>query len=293
MIEIENKINGETLVAGIIGDPVSHTFSPQIHNTFAKYYGINLVYLPFRVNAADLEQAVNGAFALGIQGLNVTAPHKKSVLPFLAFVDPSAERLGAVNTLKQTSKGYFGFNTDIGGIKKTFENNGYLPHGKTAAVIGAGGSSAAAVFAAAEMGASEILLMNRTIISAETLEKKVKKYYDVKTLTIPITDTHILSQAQVIIQTTSVGFGVGSGDSPVTFKGVNAFENAEFVLDLIYDPRETAFLAAARKNCPSALCVNGFSTLVYQAAKSFEIFTGKKVDTDFFYNSLLKYYKSE
>ena len=284
--KINDFVNGKTTVLGLIGNPVEHTFSPQIHNTIAKMLGVNTVYAPFLVENDNVKAAIKGARALNIAGLNVTVPHKKSVMPFLAAFDPTAEKIGAVNTLKLTKDGYVGYNTDIIGIINTFKARNYLPDGKVAGIIGAGGSANAAGFALAEMGIKKIFIFNRTINLAKTLANSIKKHYDIDVCAKPLNDMVSLSKTDVIFQATSVG--MKGEESPVSLNG-EAFTSAEFVFDAIYSPWETAFLKAAKKECP--ICVNGFEMLVYQAAASFEIFSGVSVDTGDLLKILEKCYR--
>ena len=106
-----NDINGYTRTCGLIGNPVEHTLSPVIHNTLSAVLGKNLAYVPFHVETGRLEEAVKGAFALNLLGMNVTVPYKSDVIPYLVDIDPLAEHIGAVNTLVRTEKGYKGYNT--------------------------------------------------------------------------------------------------------------------------------------------------------------------------------------
>jgi len=286
--KIIDFVNGKTTVLGLIGDPVSHTFSPQIHNTIAEASGKNTVYVPFHVENDNLKSAIEGAAALSIAGLNVTVPHKKSVIPFLSAIDPTAEKIGAVNTLKLTKNGYVGYNTDITGITNTFKLKNYSPKGKTAAVIGAGGTANAAAFALAEMGAKTIFIFNRTINLAKTLANSLKKHYDVDVSAKPLFDVNSLSSSNIFVQATSVGM---NGDaSPIALdKGI--FENAEFIFDAIYSPWETAFLKEAKGHCK--ICVNGFDMLINQAIASYEIFTEASVSDYSFTKSLYFHQKQK
>ena len=112
-----NYTDGNTLTCGLIGNPVRHTLSPLIHNTIAEMKGINLVYVPFEVPKGKVKNAVRGADALGIKGVNVTVPYKSDVIPHLTEIDPLAEGIGAVNTLVRSEDGGFkGYNTDMTGL---------------------------------------------------------------------------------------------------------------------------------------------------------------------------------
>ena len=119
---VNSSITGKTSVFGLIGDPVEHTFSPPIHNSLKNVLNENFVYVPFHVPTGQVEVAMKGAYSLGIKGLNVTVPHKKEVIPFLCGIEKRAEAIGAVNTLKYTENGYFGYNTDILGILYSLQN---------------------------------------------------------------------------------------------------------------------------------------------------------------------------
>ena len=117
--------DGRTMVLGLMGDPVEHTLSPLIHNTFSETDGINAVYEAFHVKRGDTGNAVKGGFSLGIQGFNVTVPHKEDVIPYLSDIDPAAKKIGAVNTLVRTEKGYKGYNTDYLGIMRQIRECGF------------------------------------------------------------------------------------------------------------------------------------------------------------------------
>ena len=125
-MKVIDNFNGKTKAYGIIGNPVEHSFSPILQNTIASVCGDNCAYLPFKVENGEVKKALEGAFALGFEGFNVTVPHKVEVLDCLDGIDPLAEKIGAVNTLKRTEKGYKGYNTDILGLGKCFEIEGFV-----------------------------------------------------------------------------------------------------------------------------------------------------------------------
>ena len=137
-------VDGKTAVCGLIGNPVEHTLSPVIHNTLARMTGENLIYVPFRVEKERVEDALKGAFALNVLGLNVTVPHKSEVLPYLDGVDEEAAMIGAVNTLVRTEKGYRGYNTDLPGLYRALLSEGIQVEGEEILLLGAGGASRAA-----------------------------------------------------------------------------------------------------------------------------------------------------
>ena len=117
-----NNVNGSTKILGVIGDPIEHTGSPAIHNLLADKLGDNVVYVPFHVKARRLEEAVEGAYALGIEGLNVTVPHKVEVMQYVTELDDAALEIGAVNTLSRIRGGYKGYNTDFLGFMRELDS---------------------------------------------------------------------------------------------------------------------------------------------------------------------------
>lgn len=271
---IKDYINGKTQVFGVIGDPIEHTFSPQIQNTL----GGNIAYVPFHVKAKGLEAAVKGAYELGIKGLNVTVPHKKEVMNYLCGVDERATQIGAVNTLKYTENGYIGYNTDFIGILYALKNRGVEIKNKSVLLFGAGGSACAAAVMAAYEGAKRLIIANRTIENARKLKEHINKYYKIEIL---ITDMSLKScseQCDIAINTTVLGFGKNIGLSPI--EDLNDFKrlNIKACFDAVYVPWKTKFLSDAKSLGITA--VNGFDMLVYQAAAAQEIWFETKYDED-------------
>ena len=270
---IDGTINGAAGVFGVMGDPVSRSFSPQIHNTIYGMFGINAVYVPFPVKGESLGKAVAGAHALGVRGINVTHPHKREVMEYLRGVDGKAERIGAVNTLVYAEEGYIGYNTDAIGVADCCAARGFDAGGRKVTIIGAGGSAAAAAFALAEGGAGEIRVLNRTLSSAEDLAERLQNHFGTKAMAYPLDEKGILAAmdgADAVFQTTAAGFG--GGESPVKAAGGGIFKGIEFVMETIYSPWETEFLRDARIHCRN--CMNGFDMLVYQAAAAHDLFMG-------------------
>lgn len=263
----DDTVNGQTAVFGVIGDPVSHTFSPQIHRYFAALRGCNMVYTPFHVKESAVETALAGAHALGIRGLNVTVPHKRAVIPCLTYIDPIAEKIGSVNTLVRTEAGYAGYNTDHIGLTRTLSALGLSFQNRPVVVLGAGGSAYAACVAAAEQEAARLVIINRTPERAAVLAAHVKKYYNIGIEVYTSADRPLAGEGAILIQTTTAGFGPQADLSPVA--DVSFFEGAALAFDIIYTPWETVFLKQAAS--AGVRTVNGFSMLVYQAAASFKL----------------------
>jgi shikimate dehydrogenase len=272
---LSTKLNGKTHVYGVIGNPISHTFSPEIQNTIAAAMGHDNVYVPFHVLEPNLEAAVRGAAALGIAGLNVTIPHKREVMRFCT-PDAAALAVGAVNTLKLTPDGFAGYNTDCAGINRSFDRRGVSLAGKTVAIIGAGGSAYAACVACChrpEAMPARLYIINRTIENADNLAKHVNKYYNTDIAVLSLQDA-AKAKADIAIQTTSQGFGAQAGGTPIA--DPRFFEGLQAALDIIYTPWETVFMREAAR-AGHTIVMNGFDMLVYQAVAAYEIWNETSV----------------
>ena len=284
-------VNGKSNVYGIIGNPIEHSFSPILQNTIAQVIGHNNIYVPFKVEKYDLKKVVEGGYALGIKGFNVTVPHKKDIMDVIFDTDKKAQIIGAVNTLKYTEKGYVGYNTDIIGLGKCFEVKGIGIKNKNVVVLGAGGAANAAVVLAATEGAKKIYIINRTISTAENLKSHILKYYNVDIEVIGYDKIINIGNPEIVIQTTSLGMGDTAGNSPV--EDIKFFKNVKAVVDIIYSPWETKFLEDARNM--GCIAVNGFDMLVYQGIASYEIWNDIKIDNflaEKIKNNLADYYLS-
>ncbi|PHV72347.1 shikimate dehydrogenase [Sporanaerobium hydrogeniformans] len=258
------SITGKYAVCGVIGDPITHTLSPRIHNALAFAYHLPSIYVPYPVKKEKLGEAIKGAHALGIKGLNATMPHKQELFKYVHKVDVSAERVGAINTLVYEEGGYIGYNTDAVGLFMALKERGIEWKGKNVAIIGSGGAAYATYVAVAEE-ASSIHLFNRTRANLEKLKSHMEAYYEVPTFLYEM-DTPCETHFDMVIQTTGIGMGIYEGQMPTCTEQV--LKHAGVAVDLIYAPKETAFLKVAKaKGC---LCENGFGMLFYQAVKAFE-----------------------
>ena len=273
-MKIIDIYNGKTKAYGIIGNPVDHSFSPVLQNTIASVCNDNCSYTGFNVESGHVKKVLEGAFELGYQGFNVTAPHKVEVMECLDGIDEVAEKIGSVNTLKRTDKGYKGYNTDIIGLAKCFEMNGFSIEGERVIILGAGGASKAAVVMAAEKKAKEIYIINRTVEKAEALAESVRKHYDCKIYAYGYESLKEIENCSYVINTTSAGMGKGNSTSVI--EDTTFFADKKAVVDIVYVPWETKLLADAKeKGCVG---VNGFDMLIYQGIASYEIWHDKKID---------------
>jgi shikimate dehydrogenase len=153
-------ISGKTKICALIGDPVEHTMSPAIHNAAFREIELDYVYVAFRVKAEELSRAIEGMRALNMRGMNITIPHKVSVLKLLDKLDPMAEKIEAVNTIVNDDGILTGYNTDATGFLQALLDKGIEPRGKNIAILGAGGASRAVSFILADRGAN-LAILNR------------------------------------------------------------------------------------------------------------------------------------
>lgn len=272
MKNMMQDIKGSDKVCGVIGDPIAHTRSPQIHNLLNHYMGQGVIYVPFFVKKENLKEAIEGAHALHIQGLNATMPHKQELFKYVSSVDETAQMVGAINTLVYEEKGYRGYNTDYWGLQMCLIEEGVEWKGKNVAILGSGGAAYAAYVAVAKE-ANHIYLFNRTKEKAKALAEHMKPYFKAGCTVYGEEEACDIS-VDLVIQTTGVGMGTLQGQVPKAAKTV--LKTARTALDLIYEPAETAFLKEAKaKGCK---CINGADMLFYQAVKAFELMHHVKCD---------------
>lgn len=275
------NIKGTTKVYGLIGNPVAHSISPLIHNLLAERMGLDMTYVCFPVSREEVKQAVEGALALGIQGMNVTVPHKQSVRSVLKQVDPVAAAIGAVNTLVRTPDGFTGYNTDVVGFAREAQLYHIDLKDATAVVVGAGGASRGVCFSLAGAGAKRIVIANRTVQKAEQIADAVNSWKK-REICVPVPsetldDTERLSSlagdGYLAVQTTSVGMFPKSGVSPVV--NPEFFVRARAGIDIVYNPETTRFMELMKAAGKPAY--NGLAMLLYQGVASFELWTKKEV----------------
>lgn len=259
------EVKGSDVVCGVIGTPIRHTRSPQIHNRLAEEMEKEVVYVPFHVNENNLEDAIKGAYALEIKGLNVTMPHKQALFNYISLIDESAAQVGAINTLVYTLEGYKGYNTDAIGLQMSLQEEEVKWQGKNVAIIGSGGA-AYATYVAVAKEARSVHIFNRTVSRAEALKKHMSQYFDCPTFVYG--EEEIPSETvDIVIQTT--GLGMGALKEQVPRWTENVLKNAQVAVDLIYEPQETLFLKMAKER--GCKCINGFGMLFYQAVRAFEL----------------------
>lgn len=234
------------LKCGLLGEKLGHSYSPQIHSMLADYE-----YKLFEKSPEELEDFLkSGKF----DGLNVTIPYKKAVMPYCAELSPTAAQIGSVNTIVRRSGGsLYGDNTDAFGFENLIVHNGIEVKGKKALVLGTGGASVTAQAVLKNLGASKVVVISRR---GEDNYENIAKHAD----------------AEIIANTTPVGMYPNNGKAAVDLA---QFPKLSGVLDVVYNPARTALLLQAeRLGIP---CAGGLYMLVSQAKRSCELFTGKSI----------------
>lgn len=279
------EINGKTKLCGLIGHPVGHTLSPTIHNTLAGILGQDLIYVPLPVEPGYLEDAVKGGYGLGLLGMNVTVPYKSDVIPFLKNVEPTAAKIGAVNTLVRNEEqgGYDGYNTDITGLQRALQEDGITLRGQKVVLLGAGGAARAAAFLCGQQQADQMWIVNRTLEKADLLVKEVKKNYpglQAEALTYAqIEDpacTCLPAKGLIALQCTSVGLYPRCEDTPVS--APSFLSRITYAFDLIYRPEETKFLRLVRE--AGGCTANGLAMLLWQGIAAYEYWNKVQVSSE-------------
>lgn len=273
------KINGYTRVCGVMGNPVEHTMSPAIHNTLAEALGENLVYVPFRVPAGQAGEAVQGAYALNLLGMNVTVPYKSQVIPYLKETDPLARTIGAVNTLVRVPEGFKGYNTDMPGLYRAMCRDGVSLEGEKILILGAGGVARAVAILAADRKAAQITLLNRTADRAVKVAEEVNGIAGRRIAEGKKLDTWSSlpeGERYLAIQATNVGMFPNVGEAVIEDEAF--YRKIHTGYDLVFNPAETKFMSNVRQGGGRAF--NGLKMLLYQGIIAYELWTGVRVDQE-------------
>ena len=289
-------ITGKTKLLGVIGYPVEHSLSPLMHN--AAIQGINnqqaqqnlidYVYLPFPIKPEDLNTAIAGFSAIGVQGFNITIPHKQAIIPLLSEVSDIAQAVGAVNTVYKTNKGWVGTNTDVTGFLAPLQTYNCDWNQKVAVILGNGGASRAVVAGCAQLGFAEIHVIGRSI------EKLAGFQQSWLTSPLPVNlEIHqwgelssLIAQADLLVNTTPVGMYPKIQESPLDDNMFDKLSSGAIVYDLIYVPNPTKFLHQAQVR--GAIAIDGLEMLVQQGAAALELWLQQSVPVDIMRDSLKK-----
>lgn len=283
-------VNGKTRLLGLLGNPVEHSVSPALHAALASKRHDNYAYLAFCVEKERLGEAVEGAYALGAKGLNVTVPYKKDVMQYLCEIDEKAKLLGAVNTLVRTEHGYKGYNTDMPGLYRAMRYDGVSLEGENVVVIGAGGAANAVVGMLFEAKVKEILILNRTKEKAELLAERFLAAYAGGETTVTAASyeedylavmdeierdaagTGHAAQSEysgkwLAIQATSLGMSPRTDAAAIEEDAF--YDRIACGYDLIFNPYETKFMKLVKEH--GGRSYNGLRMLLFQGIYAYEL----------------------
>jgi shikimate dehydrogenase len=261
--------SGSTGVYAVIGDPIAHTLSPAIHNAAFKSLNMNHAYVPFRVRENDLGQAIAGLRSLGVNGFNVTMPHKSSVLRFMDTIDATAKKIGAVNTVVRRDSRFHGYNTDGVAAVTALSRHGSLS-GEKIVILGAGGAARAIAYYLAPTVES-IVILNRTHSNGARLAHDIAGRRGASCQTYPLDRRSICREAargNVLINTLPVSAFPRFGKILVQDELV---KRDMLLMDVNYEFKSD-FLSRAKLS--GARIIDGIEMLIGQAALSFKLWTG-------------------
>lgn len=282
----KNIISAHTKILCIIGHPISHSMSPLMHNIALNDLNLDYVYVAFDVTPKNLQYALNGIRALNIRGMNVTIPHKEKVMSYLDSIDPMAQKIGAVNTIKIEDGRIYGKNTDAEGFIRAIEDASIDISEKDVLLLGSGGAAKAVSYALIQK-INKLTILNRTKHKATELANKLKKESEVLIFAKKLEKTTINDEIQkvdLIINATPVGMHPSQQESILSS---NMLNKDLIVFDLIYNPLETKLIKDARKvGCKT---INGLDMLISQGALAFEWWTDKKPNTNLMKRKVIEF----
>lgn len=262
------------LRVGVIGDPVAHSLSPIFQQPALEALGIDATYERWHTTLEELPQRVESLRGENALGANVTVPHKEAVIPLLDDIDPLAQRAGAVNTIVPRQGRLRGHNTDIYGLARSLEEACPDVGTRRVVLLGAGGAARGAVLALDQLGVTTIVIANR---SPDRAARLVAELDPISLTPISISSPDLyqeLASAGVVINATSLGWR--EGDTVVPSAALDMLGPGALVMDLTY--RDTPLLQAAAARDLATL--DGLAMLVYQGARSLELWTGQEAPVD-------------
>lgn len=286
-----SAIAGTTRLLGVMGDPVAHSLSPVMHNRAIAALGVDCVYVPLPVAAANLAAAIAGLGAIGALGFNVTIPHKQAIAPLLADLTPEARAVGAVNTVWRDGDRWCGTNTDVAGFLAPLQAlapPGGDWAGATAIVLGSGGAARAAIAGCRQLGVGRIRVAGR---NGDRLAALAAQFQPPNPLAVSLEtgDWDALagwaSETALLVNATPVGMHPQVAAAPVAPDILAALPSGAIAYDLIYTPRPTRFLQAAA--AAGLTAIDGTEMLVQQGAAALSLWLGQPAPADLMRSALL------
>lgn len=276
-------ITGHTGLLCLLGSPVAHSISPEMHNEACDQLGLDYSYLAFDVPEDKMPTAVEGLRTMGARGWNITMPGKNIMCKLADKLSPASEISGACNTIVNDNGVLTAYTTDGIGFMKAVEENGVDIIGKKMTLLGAGGAATAILIQAALDGVAEIEVFNikdNFYKRAEEIVAKLNERTSCKVSIHDYAETEALrasiADSAILVNATSVGMAPNTDKTMIT--DTSMFREGLFVFDVIYNPKETRFLREAKEaGCKTG---NGLYMLLYQGAASFKLWTGEDMPVD-------------
>ncbi len=274
----------------VIGDPISHSLSPLVHGSALEALKIPYHYEKVQVKKGEIEEFLVYARKEGIDGFNLTMPHKTDIIEYLDWIDKEAELFGSVNTVKVKDGKLFGYNTDSEGYVRALNMKGYTFKNAKIVILGAGGVVSTLALKAGDMGADEITVLNRTPEKAEAVAKYVsgKTGVTVKSGKMSVDNiSEKTGNCDILINATPLGMhGVDGDYEDLSF--LDSLKKTALVSDLIYNPPKTRFLKRAEELGYSTL--NGLGMLIFQGLLADQIYLDMDFDLEKIYKEVEKAY---
>jgi shikimate dehydrogenase len=261
----------------VIGDPIDHSLSPNIHSAAFRELNLDCSYIAYRIPKGELEEGIESLKKIKIDGFNVTIPHKVEMMKYLDKLDESCSVIGAVNTVTNNDGILKGYNTDMDGFLEPFKKRNISLKDSKILLLGAGGAARAIVAGFAKEHAQSITIANRTLANAKNIVEFSNKI-GLKARAIKLDEVgDTAKNYDVIVNATSIG--LKNESSPISLEGINS---KTIVYDIVYMPINTDFLKNAKEK--GAIIIYGYEMLLGQAARAFEIWHGMEAP----YNAMKK-----
>jgi len=252
----------------VIGDPIDHSMSPNIHNAAFKELNMEATYIAYRIPKGELEEGIQSLKKISISGFNVTIPHKVEVMKYLDKTDESCSVIGAANTVTNYGGVLKGYNTDMDGFLDPIRKRGVKIQDEGVLLLGAGGAARAIVAGFAKEHAKKVTIANRTLQKARELARFSQKI-GLDAEAAAVEDMPDLSDYRFVVNATSVG--LKDEPSPINADGIS---EDSVVYDIVYTPMNTDLIKRSKER--GAAIIFGYEMLLGQAAKAFEIWHGRE-----------------
>jgi shikimate dehydrogenase len=261
----------------VIGDPIDHSLSPNIHSAAFRELNLDCSYIAYRIPKGELEEGIEGLKKIKIDGFNITIPHKIEMMKYLDKIDESCSLIGAVNTVSNKEGILKGYNTDMDGFLEPFKKRKLNITDTKVLLLGAGGAARAIVAGFAKEKANSIMIANRTLENAKNLSEFAKKI-GLSSNAIKIEEiNNSTKDYDIVVNATSIG--LKNEPSPISLEGIN---EKTIVYDIVYMPMNTDFIKKAKEK--GSIVIFGYEMLLGQAVRAFEIWHGMEAP----YNAMKK-----